>query len=83
MVMLKKVWTVTIIMAIMRAENFNELMMNRRYVVILKKMKNVRGVQGFCALLEANIIGRISMVHSPNTSEIWLLYKPCQITGDL
>jgi hypothetical protein len=86
MVTLRKVWTVTIIVAIIRAENFNEPIlrkMGERYVVVVKKMKNIGGVRGFYASLEADILGRISMVHPPNASENWLLRKPCRITGDL
>jgi hypothetical protein len=76
MVTLRKVWTVTIIVAIIRAENFNEPILRKmggRYVVVVKKMKNVGGVRGFYASLEADIFGRISMVHPPNAElqEIW------------
>ena len=60
MVTLRKVWTVTVIITIIRAENFNKPILRKmsgRYVVVVKKMKNIGGVQGFYALLKADILG--------------------------
>ena len=60
MVTLRKVWTVTVIITIIRAENFNKPILRKmsgRYVVVVKKMKNIGGVRGFYALLEADILG--------------------------